>query len=278
MMMTDESLVTKWIEQESKWREEFSGWNFSKLIEDKRIVFNMSEEKLGWDYEKIVYRTLVELTNQRDANDEVYVLDLGTGGGEFLETLLLKLDNLRKKLKIYATESFHPNLLRAQQRLNPHNVQVVLSESDSLNSSLPFDDDRLKFDLILSRHTCFNIREVNRLLKCGTGLFITEQVDGNSEIDLIRFFGHEAQWSFFNLNFLTSILREQTTDMKILETFEGETKIEFKDVDALIVYLHAVPWLIEDFSVEKYQTFLLKLNKLTFKSKYLFLKAMKSSS
>jgi hypothetical protein len=47
-----------------------------------------------------------------------------------------------------------------------------------------------------------------------------------------------------------------------------------------VIYLHAVPWMVEDFSVEKYRDVLLKLyhngqKELVFTSKYMLLKAIK---
>jgi hypothetical protein len=134
--------------------------------------------------------------------------------------------------------------------------------------------------LIISRHTCYNVREVDRLLKLGTGIFITEQVDGTSSQDLIALFGHQPQWSFFTLRYASLLLKTQAPRMKLVRAQESETKLVFKDIGALIIYLHAVPWMVEDFSVQKYQDVLLKLhhngqNELTFTSKYMLLKAIK---
>ena len=278
-MDADSDLIARWTNEEARWREQFQGWDFSKLIETGRIQFNMSEDQLGWDYATIVGQTIAERMSRND-NDPFYLLDLGTAGGEFLETILLRLAIEKQRLRVYATESHEPNFILAQQRLRQHGVAVFLTESDSLNSTLPFAESDVKFDLIISRHTCYNIREVNRLLRPGTGLFITEQVDGRSEMDLIRLFGHEPQWPFFTLSFASSVVREQAPNLELLTAKEAETKVVFKEIDALIIYLHAVPWLVEDFSVEKYQRILLDLHHrqprdLVFTSKYMLLKAIK---
>jgi hypothetical protein len=47
--------------------------------------------------------------------------------------------------------------------------------------------------LIITYHTCYKAREVDRLLKFGTGIFITEHVDETSDRDLIELFDHEQQ-------------------------------------------------------------------------------------
>ncbi len=134
--------------------------------------------------------------------------------------------------------------------------------------------------MIISRHTCYNAREVDRLLKFGSGIFITQQVDGTSGQDLIKLFGHQPQWPFFTLAYASLTLKTQAPSMKLVRAQESETKLVFKDIGALIIYLHAVPWLVTDFSVQKYQDVLLKLHhqgqkELTFTSKYMLLKAIK---
>jgi len=242
----------------------------------------MSEEQLGWDYTKVIYQTLAKLVdseNEKDV-DEIYLLDLRTGGGEYLEEILPKLPTKGKKLMAYATESHKPNFLLAKQRLTPYGVTVIESDSDSLYSLLPFSDDGPKFDLIISRHTCYNVREINRLLKFGTGIFITQQVDGTSCRDLIELFGHQPQWPYFNLAYASLVLKNQAPCMKLIRAEESTTNLIFKDIGALIIYLHAVPWMVKDFSVQKYQDVLLKLyhnghKELVFTSKYMLLKAIK---
>ncbi|UJR11260.1 hypothetical protein I4U23_015442 [Adineta vaga] len=276
-MADDQSLVVGWLQAESTWQQQFHGWDFSQLTTNGRILFNMSEEQLGWDYTNIICQTVEKLA---DSSDDIYLLDLGTGGGEYLDTILSKLSTTRKKLVIYATESYQPNFLLAKERLMSHGVIVIYTNEDSLDSLLPFSDDEIKFDLIISRHTCYNIREVERLLKDGSGMFITQQVDGTSSQDLIELFDHQPKWPFFNLDYACQTLKSQAQRMKLIRAEESETKLVFKDINALIIYLHAVPWMVEDFSVLKYQHVLLKLyhsrqQALEFNSKYMLLQAIR---
>ncbi|CAF2840409.1 unnamed protein product [Rotaria sp. Silwood2] len=281
-MIDNEALVDSWLREESTWQQQFRGWDFSQLTSSGRISFNMSEEQLGWDYKKFICQTLAKLSDANDNNkdDEIYLLDLGTGGGEYLEEILPRLPIRGKKLTVYATESYRPNFLLAKQRLTPYGVIVIQTDSDSLNSLLPFTNDGPKFDLIISRHTCYNTREVSRLLKFGTGTFITEQVDGTSNRDLIELFGHKPQWPYFTLGYASLTLKHQAPFMKLVRAQESETKLVFKDIGALIIFLHAVPWIVADFSVKKYRHILLKLydnghKQLEFTSKYMLLEAIK---
>lgn len=281
-MSDDQALVAGWLREESTWQQQFRGWDFSQLVSSGRISFNMSEEQLGWDYTKIICQTLAKLTDSDNEkkNDEIYLLDLGTGGGEYLEEILPKLPIKEKKLTVFATESYKPNYLLAKQRLTPYGVTVIQTDSDSLYSLLPFADDGPKFDLIISRHTCYNSREVDRLLRFRSGIFITQQVDGTSGGDLIELFGQQPQWPFFNLAYASLALKTQAPHMKLIQVQESTTNMVFKDINALVIYLHAVPWMVRDFTVHKYQDVLLKLyhneqKELTFNTKYMLLKAIK---
>jgi hypothetical protein len=87
-------------------------------------------------------------------------------------------------------------------------------------------------------------------------------------------------WSFFTLRYASLLLKTQAPCMKLVRAQESETKLVFKDIITLIIYLHAVPWMVEDFSVQKYQDVLLKLHhngqkELVFTSKHMLLKAIK---
>ena len=282
-MTHDQILIDSWLREESTWKEHFRGWDFSSLVSNGRMSFNTSKENLGWDYTEVICQTLEKLIDSSSDNniDEIYLLDLGTGGGEFLEELLRKLPVKGRKLTVYATESYEPNFLLAKQRLISYGFNVVQSESASLNSFLPFPNDWPKFDLIISRHTCYNIREVDRLLKNETGIFITQQVDGKSNQDLIELFCQQAKWPYFNLSYASDLVNLQAPSMKIVQAQESTTYLAFKDIGALIIYLHAVPWVIENFSVHKYKDILLKLyhtgqKEFVFTSKYMLLKAAKT--
>jgi hypothetical protein len=126
-MADDQTLVTSWLHEESTWHQKFRGWDFSQLTSSKRILFNMSEEQLGWDYTNIICQTVAQLADSDSENktNEISLLDLGTGGEEYLEEILPKLLSKGKKLMVYATESYKPNFLLAKERLTPYGVTVI---------------------------------------------------------------------------------------------------------------------------------------------------------
>jgi hypothetical protein len=45
----------------------------------------------------------------------------------------------------------------------------------------------------------------------------------------------------------------QTPCMKLVRAKESETKLVFNDIGTLMIYLHAVPSMVEGFSVQQYE-------------------------
>ncbi|WP_317411968.1 class I SAM-dependent methyltransferase, partial [Clostridium baratii] len=142
------------------WKREenntFKGWDFSYL--ENRWV----DEELPWNYRDILKKYL---------NPDYKLLDMGTGGGEFLLSLNHPYNNTS------VTEMWEPNVKLCKERLEPLGIEVkqVFNDDD-----LPFEDDT--FDIIINRHASFDIKEVRRILK-PNGIFITQQVGGkNNEV------------------------------------------------------------------------------------------------
>jgi SAM-dependent methyltransferase len=198
-------------------------------------------------------------------------LDLGTGGGE---RLLGFMDIFPRRM--VATEGYPPNVPLAKKRLEPLGVEVVAS-NDSLHQILPFPD--AEFDLVIDRHTSFNINEVERVLRPG-GSFLTQQVEGDSLHDLLEDFGSSPKWSFFTLDFVLEQIKSTQLVVELAQEWTG--RMIFKDVGALVFYLKAIPWLVSGFSVEQHLPYLAKQQirleregHLTFHQKLLILKARK---
>ena len=136
------------------------GWDFSHI--DGRYT---QENDLPWNYEEIVRSYL-----QKD----MQLLDIDTGGGEFLLTLGHPYENT------FATEGYLPNVLLCEQRLLPLGIKFKkMSEYDNM----PFDDDT--FDIIINRHGNYDACELYRVLK-PNGLFVTQQVGCNNDKELIE--------------------------------------------------------------------------------------------
>jgi len=247
--------LSAWLAAE---QQPFSGWDFSWL--DGKWI----DEDPPWSYLEIVRALMVEATA---------VLDLGTGGGERLLSLRDAFPG-----RVAATEGYPPNLRLARQRLGPLGVQVAESQ-DSLLQILPFGES--EFDLVIDRHTGYNTRDVERVLKPG-GTFLTQQVDGNSCRDLIEAFGSQPLWPYFNLAFALERVKETHLQIELAQEWSG--RMIFKDVAALVYYLKAVPWMCKGFTVNTHLPYLLKQQErlesegqLVFKKKLLILKANKTA-
>jgi len=222
-------LLSTWLAAE---RQPFSGWDFSYL--DDKVI----NELPPWSYETMV-RQHMSLAQS--------ALDLGTAGGE----KLLEFKDVFPP-RLVATEGYIPNLELARQRLAPYGVKVRRSEA-ALAEILPFGDS--EFDLVIDRHTGYNTRDVERVLRPG-GVFLTQQVDGKSLLDLFEAFGDQPHWPYFNLAFALERVAETHLVVELAQEWTGK-KI-FNDVAGLVYYLKAIPWIVDDFSVETHLPYLLR--------------------
>jgi len=222
----------------AQWKEDeealFKGWDFSYI--KNRII----EESPPWSYVELAKTLIKESTS---------MLDMGTGGGELMESLAPLPE------KSVATERYFPNILVARDRLDPLGVKVVdiSNFKEPTMSTLPFQD--AEFDLIINRHEAFNEKEVYRILKPG-GIFLTQQVSKNL-IDLSKKFNSEPKWTFWNLTYVKDKMIKADFLVDKAEEWQGD--IIFKDVGAIVYFLKAIPWLVDDFSVDNHLKHLKKL-------------------
>ncbi len=235
----------------------FTGWDFSYL------KGNWIEDTPPWSYEALVRQLMPQATA---------LLDLGTGGGE-------KLLEFRDVFpaRLAATESYPPNLQLARQRLAAYAGEVRFSNAD-LAEILPFSD--AEFDLVINRHSGYNIAEIERVLKPG-GVFLTQQVDGKSTLDLLEAFDSQPHWPWYNLAFALQRLGE-TTHLAVEMSQEWSGRMIFKDVASLVYYLKAIPWIVDDFTVETHLPYLVRQQErleregqLVFHEKLLVIRARK---
>jgi SAM-dependent methyltransferase len=148
----------------------FSGWTF------KGLSVPHLDQGPPWDYE--------ELARDAVAGAE-RVLDLGTGGGEVLSSVVAGSAS-----RCVATEEWVVNAPVAQRRLSPIGVDVVRCNS----LRLPLRDG--SFDLVLDRHEALQPAEVARVLR-GGGRVITQQVGSDSWPELRRFFPRKTDFGPF---------------------------------------------------------------------------------
>ncbi len=211
---------------------EFSGWDFSHLSDTGR----MESFPLPWNYR-------IEIQGYIDAAS--CLLDMGTGGGEFLSSLR------GLPPRSYATEGYEPNLPIAAERLGKRGIEVRKIENDKI----PFEDGF--FDVILNRHESYDVSELARVLRDG-GYFITQQVGGLNAVDLNMWLGAKAS-EYVSWSLSSAVAGLESAGFEIIVKKECITKTRFYDVGAIIYYLKCIPWQVEGFSLEKYRDGIMRM-------------------
>jgi SAM-dependent methyltransferase len=166
------------------------------------------------------------------------LLDMGTGGGEFLMTLGHPPKNT------WVTERYAPNLALCRARLEPLGIMVKEIADDA---RLPFGDGT--FDVIINRHEAFCPDEVFRVLKKG-GFFITQQVGGSNNLNLCQLVmeGVEHRYPGYDLDFCVAELKR--IGFAIFHEDEVFLPVIFNDLGALVYYAKNVVWEFPNFSVD----------------------------
>jgi SAM-dependent methyltransferase len=212
-------------------RFDLEGWDFSALSD--RWV----ESSPPWDYRDSVLEHL-------DAARTL--LDMGTGGGEFLSTLPLP------ELTV-ATEGYPPNVPVAHARLAPLGVEVV--PLDPRTDALPFRDGA--FDLVINRHESFDPREVARVL-APAGTFLTQQVGGRDLVGLNELLdAPKPEYTDWSPD--PAVEELEDAGLRVVRREEAFPETRFADVGAVVSYLRAIPWQVPDFDAQQYRTELRRL-------------------
>jgi len=222
--VNQDNLITQWQAEENL---AFQGWDFSRT--EERMVI----PELPLDYGAVI-------SKYRQNTDRL--LDMGTGGGEFLLTLSHPHE------LTYATEGWQPNFKLCQRTLSP--LGVTVKKYDSMDDDLPMPFDDAFFDIVINRHESFDLSEVSRVLMPG-GYFITQQVGGNNNSDLKKKLG------FFHNHYPEHTIESYVNTLselgfEILQTDEIEHTVKFLDVGALVFYAKNVVWEFPEFSVKKH--------------------------
>lgn len=216
-------------EQITYWKAEeavahIHGWDFS------HIAGRYTEpDDLPWDYRKIILQSLTP---------EMQLLDMDTGGGEFL----LSLHHPHKNTA--ATENYPPNVTLCRGKLLP--LGIDFRQADGCGT-LPFADNR--FHIVINRHGDFNPQEIYRVLKPG-GLFITQQVGADNDRELVTLLCGETPLPFPE-QFLTITSRKfRAAGFEIRQEAEAFRPIRFFDVGALVWFARIIQWEFPGFSVD----------------------------
>jgi SAM-dependent methyltransferase len=221
--MTNEELRRRWESEERC--AQIRGWDFSHL--DGRCV---EEGTLPWSYEAEIRRVL---------RREMKLLDIDTGGGEFLLSLGHPPENTS------ATEGYAPNVRLCRERLVP--LGIDLRECSDV-SRLPFEES--SFDLIINRHGSFDPREIRRVLRPGGG-FITQQVGSENDRDLVEAVLPGTKPPFPEANLRTQRRLLEDAGLEVLCAQEAFLPIRFYDIGAFVWFARIIEWEFPGFSVKR---------------------------
>lgn len=223
--MEREKLLKQWLQEEEA--AHIHGWDFSHISGRYQ-----EEQDLPWSYEEIVRNYL---------RPDVKMLDIDTGGGEFLLSLGHPCKNLA------ATENYPPNVELCGKKLLPLGVDFKRADG---NSSLPFEDG--SFDVVINRHGDWNPDEIWRVMKTG-GVFITEQVGAENDRELVGLLlSDELPFPFPGQYLDIARTTFQDRGFSILKAEEAFRPIKFWDVGALVWFTRIIEWEFPGFSVRGY--------------------------
>ena len=228
-------------EQIAAWKAEeeiahIRGWDFSHL--DGRYT---EQDDLPWDYRAVIGEFL---------RPEMQILDMDTGGGEFL----LSLNH--PDAHTAATENYPPNVALCREVLLPLGIDFRPADG---SGALPFDDGR--FDLVINRHGDFYAEEIYRVLKPG-GLFITQQVGAENDRDLVQLLCGKTKIPFPEQHLHITAGKFEKAGFTILRGEEFFGPIRFFDVGALVWFARILQWEFPDFSVDTHPENLLNAQQI----------------
>ena len=228
-------------EEIARWKAEeeiayIHGWDFSH-IEDRYT----QEEDYPWNYREAI-QTVIQ--------PQWKILDMDTGGGEFL----LSLNHPHEHTA--ATENYPPNVQLCTEKLLPLGIDFRPADG---TGALPFEDDR--FDLVLNRHGDFNPEEIYRVLKPG-GRFITQQVGADNDRELVQILCGDVPKPFCEQYLRITSRKFREAGFVILQEEECFRPIRFYDIGALVWFARIIQWEFPDFSVDTHLEGLLRAKKI----------------
>jgi SAM-dependent methyltransferase len=201
----------------------FSGWDFSHL------AGRWSSDPVPCTYGSIIREELKPADN---------LLDMGTGGGEFVATLG------HPYAKTSVTEGWAPNIAVLRERMVPLGIALGAVDDDD---QLPFPD--AAFDFVTNRHESYDPAEVARLLRPG-GLFVTQQVGSGNNRDLVTFLLPGTPEPFPGHDLAHRRRDLEAAGLVIEQAAEAFPVTRFLDVGALVYYATVIQWEFPGFGVD----------------------------
>lgn len=212
-----------WKSEENK--AHIVGWDFSYI--DGR--FKSEEDSLPWDYNEVI-------NNYRKDTDKL--LDIDTGGGEFLMTLG------HPNTLTCATEGYPPNVELCRERFSKHGIEF--HEMTDYNH-MPFPDE--SFDIIIDRHGDYDEAELFRVLKPG-GFFITQQVGEDNDRELVNMLLPDLPKQYPGHDLAHCSKRLEDAGFTVIESDEAFPEISFYETGALVWFANIIRWEFVGFSVD----------------------------
>ena len=233
--MDKKKLKEEWLKEEKM--AHIQGWDFSHIYGRYS-----EEENLPWDFRTVINKYL---------KNDMKLLDMETGGGEFLLSLNHPTHNTS------ATEGYQPNVELCKKVLLPLGIDFKKADGDE---KLPFENEY--FDIITNRHGAYNVAELKRVLK-KNGIFITQQVGAENDRELVEMLLPEYKdlpYSKHYLNIKQQEISEQ--GFEILESGETFQPIKFFDTGALVWFAKIIEWEFPNFSVKSHLDNLYKIQEI----------------
>jgi len=200
------------------------GWDFSHIAGRY-----MEEKDIPWDYRSVICGYL---------RPEMRILDIDTGGGEFLLSLGHPCGNTA------ATEGYAPNVELCRNKLLPMGIDFRAGNADAI----PFAEEQ--FELVINRHGDFDAGEIHRVLKPG-GVFITQQVGAEHDRELVELLMPGAPMPFPEQYLSVAEQKFREAGFEILDAREAFRTIRFYDVGALVWFARIIEWEFPGFEVSK---------------------------
>jgi SAM-dependent methyltransferase len=204
-----------------------TGWDFSWF--DGRAT----EERPPWGYQRLLADRLVRARAS---------LDVQTGGGEVLGGVEALPPTA------VATEGWPPNVEAATRRLHPRGVVVVAAPEQP---PWPFAGDA--FDLVTSRHPATVWwPEIARVL-CPGGTYLAQHVGAESAFELagefLRIGPEEGRARRADLEAEAA----RAAGLEIVQVRTARTRMEFRDIGAVVVFLRKVVWIVPGFDIDRHR-------------------------